>query len=1261
MATELDALQFNFTANTSGANQSIEKLISKLGSLREAIGLVNSESFVANAENMVESMNAIKTVADQTNSENLKNIASGIRTLASATKNLTNGATIREFFGNLEQGIAALNGNTMDFGNINSLLTNVAKLGGGNVVKAGESLGKIAEGIKQFQGVTLPSLEGIDQFVTSLRSLGSKTIVQASNSIGNLASGLKQFQGLNVNVKGLSELAQSLSVFGRKTAQTAITSIPQLATAFRNLIVTLSTAPKISRNVIDLANALAQFLANANRVGNSARSASKGMLLLGNTAKRTQKKVFSLASAIGKIYATYFLLFRAFGAIRKSIDISSDLKEVQNVVDSTFGTMADKVEDFAKTSITSFGLSELSAKKYASRFQAMGTAMGITASSIDKAQKQLNAINPELAARGYNDLANSMADVSLNITKLTADIASFYNVSQEDVAKDLESIFTGSTRPLRTYGLDITNATLQTWALNNGLDVNVKKMSQQEKTLLRYQYVLANTSAAQGDFAKTSITWANQIRILGQNFERLGQVIGTGFIAWLRPAVVTINKYMDSIIYAVQRVVNALGQIFGWQMIVDTSGGVVEDVEGIADAYDDATDSAKKFKQQLLGIDELNNLTTKDNGSGSSDAGGVGFGGTNIIKPGGIDFVPFESDIKNLYDLGKRFSDALKRLLPDSWDEIYEKARNFGRGLADFLNGLIQPETFAKLGKTIAGTIMTVTSSITSFAEDADWEKWGVSIGESITSFFDELDGGKLANAQNKIADGIWTAIKNAVKNIEWGDVFQDMIDWLSNIKLSTIALWIGAITIKNVGGWILGGGALKSLGLALSKGISGLNLGGALKSLGGAKGLFTTSLKTIFGAGTATEIGLTIGTALVSGIAAAISGFGLGTKLGKLLMGKKAPKMTGFEIAQELWNGIKNGDIWIAFGQMFSDLFNAINENVIQPVAGYFSDLWEGIKLVWGLAATWFNDNVIKPIVDFFRPAVTNIIAFFEGCWIIIQAIWKVASTWFNNTVIKPLGEFFAWLWDGISGAAKWAWDGIVAVWEIVSEWFNKWVIQPVSDAFGKAWSDISQFFKDAYDFAVELWVGLSGWFDKWVIQPISSVFEWLWDGIKIGFKGVGNFIVGLFEGVINGMIDAVNWFIKGFSNIVEWAGDIIGKDWRGMTLISHVELPRFEAGGFPDQGSLFVAGETYGQTEWLGNVNGRTGVVSGNEITGIADAIYQTSAEEMELLRQQNNYLVGILNKEFGISTNQIGKAAREYAQDYSIRNHGRQAYQF
>lgn len=123
-------------------------------------------------------------------------------------------------------------------------------------------------------------------------------------------------------------------------------------------------------------------------------------------------------------------------------------------------------------------MSELSAKQFASRFQAMGTALDI----------------PQ----------GKMAKMSIRLTELAGDMASFYDVSQEDIAKSLQSVFSGTTAPMRRYGIDLTQATLKEWALKQGLDANISSMTQAQKAMLRYQYVLAHTTNITGDFARTA-------------------------------------------------------------------------------------------------------------------------------------------------------------------------------------------------------------------------------------------------------------------------------------------------------------------------------------------------------------------------------------------------------------------------------------------------------------------------------------------------------------------------------------------------------------------------------------------------------------------------------------------------------------------------------------------------------------------------------------------------------------------------------------
>ena len=161
--------------------------------------------------------------------------------------------------------------------------------------------------------------------------------------------------------------------------------------------------------------------------------------------KQNEKSSNSFLSTIGKLYAAFWLLRTAFGWLGNSITFASDLVEVQNVVRNAFGPEAEKmVNDFAgSVSMLNFGLSELTTKKIASKFQAMGVALGVTDRQVEATQKTISGL-PE----SYDSVADSMADVSLNLTKLAADMGSFYNKNPDEVAKSLEAVFTGQTRPL---------------------------------------------------------------------------------------------------------------------------------------------------------------------------------------------------------------------------------------------------------------------------------------------------------------------------------------------------------------------------------------------------------------------------------------------------------------------------------------------------------------------------------------------------------------------------------------------------------------------------------------------------------------------------------------------------------------------------------------------------------------------------------------------------------------------------------------------
>lgn len=770
---DIDELQIKIKADSAKASNSIESLVNSMNRLRESISFDTAK---------------------------LSNIASGIRSISDAATGFKGGKSTE-----ITSMVRALNKfSGVDANSIHGISSAVRDL---------------ASGIASVKAV---DTSGLTSMVSALSKIGGKASTQATKNLPALSAQLQNFVrqmnkigALNFDMTNMSNLVTAISRLGSVASGRAVTNIPLLADNLKYLFETLSKAPNVSANILQMTQALGNL---SNRSGgaitglNNSISNLSGSFLGFKTS--TGKALIGLKSFTRQILSSMGIYLGLYGAIRgikNAIDISSALTEVQNVVDVTFGDMSKKVNDFAQDSIRQFGMSELTLKQTASRFQAMGTAMGIDSSLIKKANEFLNK-----QTDGYIGLSDSMADVSLNLTKLTADMASLYNIDQDVVSQDLAAIFTGQTRPLRDYGLDLTQATLKEWAMKQGLDSDIASMSQAEKTMLRYQYVLANTQAAQGDFARTADSWANQIRILKQSFEQLGSVIGGALINAFKPFVKALNSVLLVVISFVTKVTNALGAIFGWKYedsgagLADSFSDAAESAGDVADNTGQAAKNIDKMNKGVRQFDELKLITTND-GSGKKGSGGSGGGasggasGGKLVKTDTI-FKNYESDIKNLKQLGKYISDALSKAMESiNWDKIYSKAKNFGKGLADFLNGLINPRLFGNVGKTIAGALNTAIYATLSFGETFDWSNLGKSIAEGINKFFQTFDFKSLAKDVNVWVQGIWKTIKTAIENIKWSDVWKGVKDFLSNIDIETVEILLGAFALKLAGKLLTG------------------------------------------------------------------------------------------------------------------------------------------------------------------------------------------------------------------------------------------------------------------------------------------------------------------------------------------------------------------------------------------------------------------------------------------------------------------------
>lgn len=1093
----------------------------------------------------------------------------------------------------------------------------------------GASISNFASGMSQL-ATSLRSVSSIDtrtfsKIATNMEKLGNldtARLVSSASALKSMATELSGFANISKQSAEITQLTASISKLGSKSAGYAADNIRNLGSALKEVMTTLSSAPRVSNNIIQMTNALANLSQQGSKVGSASRSLVTGFSNTTKSIKSTRSGFRGLASTIGKFYATYWMVMRAVGKIGSAVDLASQLTEVQNVVDTTFGDMASKVDDFTKTSIQDFGMSELTVKQISSRFQALGTSIGISSEQVANgtavANKALMSQNNTL----YKT-TDSMADMSLNLTRLAGDMASFYDVDQADVAKSLQSIFSGTIAPLRRYGLDLTQATLSEWAMKNGLDANIKSMTQAEKVLLRYNYVMANTQAAQGDFAKTANTWANSVRVLKQEFQAWGSIIGSVIINALKPFVQALSKVMLKVISFTRTVADALGAIFGWTIEISGRGATADGMEDIADGVGDIGDNAdssnkkaQKLKKTLLSIDEIHALDDNSDsgsggGSGSGGSGGGGAGGgvdSSLKKTDGL-LEKYKSSIKDLYSLGKYIGDALASAMESiDWKKIYQKADNFGKGLADFLNGLISPRLFYDLGATIAGSLNTALHFLNSFGTTFDWTNFGLSIANGINGFFENFDFALLAKTINAWVQGIYTMLTTAIKNVSWKDILKGITDFLSNLDIKTVEIIVGTLLIKKIISLKLGSVALAFIGKSLSKAIAqaiASKIGFELVEGAGIGTAIMQAFKTIF-ASLSTNLGLLI-EGLFSGLSlgdAITAAFGTGAvdllatigsafsaiagtilsivnfvkmlkdgfswvnellmvigvalaTIGAILAGVAAlpAVIVGAIVAAVSTIVVLVKDNWNTICELFSTAGEWFNGNVIEPVvsffkdmwktiSGFFGSLWKDIVTVWQGASKWFSSTVIEPIVGFFKGFATRAQQIFQGVWIIIQAIWIVASSWFNNNVITPISNLFNFLKTFIQTTIQTAKDFVFSTWQGVASWFSGTVIQPISNFFNMLKAGITSALSVAKNFVISTWQGVASWFNGNVISPITNCFNIMKNGITNAFNYVWSSIRG-------GVTGAMNYVISKIENGVNFVVSGINSLLRGFNKV--------------------------------------------------------------------------------------------------------------
>ena len=382
--------------------------------------------------------------------------------------------------------------------------------------------------------------------------------------------------------------------------------------------------------------------------------------------------ITGMAKKAGAALAAAFGVKKLVDFGKQCLELGSDLAEVQNVVDVTFPKMTAQVDEFARSAAQSFGLSETMAKQYTGTFGAMAKAFGFT-------EKQ-----------AY--------DMGSTLTGLAGDVASFYNISQDEAYTKLKSVFTGETESLKDLGVVMTQTALDSYAMANGFGKTTSAMSEAEKVALRYQFVQDKLSAAQGDFARTSGSWANQCRILSLQMQSLMATIGQGLINLFTPIIRVINTVIGKLATLANAFKSFTELITGNKSSGSDSSGVAA-VAGAADdagtGLENASDSAsnlasntdkvgqaaqnaaKKMKA-LMGFDKVNKLDSQsDSSSGSSSSPSTGTGGTGALGSA-VDFGNLAEGDTVLDKTDKKMSALIKRC--QELAKLFKKGFEIGFG-----------------------------------------------------------------------------------------------------------------------------------------------------------------------------------------------------------------------------------------------------------------------------------------------------------------------------------------------------------------------------------------------------------------------------------------------------------------------------------------------------------------------------------------------------------------------------------------------------
>lgn len=544
---------------------------------------------------------------------------------------------------------------TSAVGGIDALSASLSRLK--NAVKGGVGLNSVANQVRNLD-TALKSVDGssadkINRLADSLSKLKGLGNIKLSSSIGNQLKNISSAaSALNsADLSGLGKLSAALQPLnnigkasGLKSAITQLQKLPQLAQTLNGI-----NWATLTSQLQQLSNSLAPLANQLNTVSNAFGR-------LPTNIRRVVTATNALPAANNRAATSYVNLWAKFTMAIQAVRTGA------RVIASWITESNSYIENLNLFN-ASMGKYTEEARRYAEQ---VGELMGIDPGEFMRNQGIFMTIT-----EGFGVASDRAYIMSKNLTQLGYDLSSFFNISFADAMQKLESGISGELEPLRRLGYDLSQARLQQEAWNLGIERNITDMTQAEKAQLRYYAIMTQVTTAQGDMARTLNAPANQLRILQSQVVQAARALGNIFI----PILNAVLPYAIALAKVIRILANTIASFFGFKLPEIDYSGVSAGASAVGDLADNAGDAgkglgnaakgAKKLKNALLGIDELNIISPNDSSSLGSGGGAGGVGG---IGGGDLGFELPEYDF--IGDLVNSKVDEIVKMITDALNEI---------------------------------------------------------------------------------------------------------------------------------------------------------------------------------------------------------------------------------------------------------------------------------------------------------------------------------------------------------------------------------------------------------------------------------------------------------------------------------------------------------------------------------------------------------------------------------------------------------------